>query len=45
MSGASKRREAAGAGAAGKGSRRDGDEYHPWSTYVVAHDADEAMSA
>jgi hypothetical protein len=38
MSGASKRRKAAGAGAAGKGSRRAGDEYHPWSTYVVARE-------
>jgi Clp amino terminal domain, pathogenicity island component len=36
MSGASKRREAAGA--AGKGSRRAGEEYHPWSTYVVARE-------
>jgi Clp amino terminal domain, pathogenicity island component len=38
MSRASKRREAVGAGTASKGSRRAGDEYHPWSTYVVARE-------
>jgi hypothetical protein len=38
MSGASKRREAAGAGAGSKGSRQAGNEYHPWSTYVVARE-------
>src|ERR1700677_5109699 len=36
MSGASKQREAVGA--AGKGLRRAGEEYHPWSTYVLARE-------
>src|SRR5471030_2045758 len=38
MSGPSKRRSGTSAGAAGKGSRRTGDQYHPWSTYVVARE-------
>jgi hypothetical protein len=38
MSGPSKRRAGTGAGAAGKGSRRTGDQYHPWSTYIVARE-------
>jgi Clp amino terminal domain, pathogenicity island component len=36
MRGASKRRERAGAN--GKSSHRAGEEYHPWSTYVLARE-------
>jgi hypothetical protein len=36
MSGPSKRR--GGAGGAGEGSRRAGDQYHPWSTYIFARE-------